>query len=76
MERKQLYGYFKWQTDEISYEKTWTLRRKKNFKRETEYRLIIAQNNAKKQRLKQKSIIYNGIASVDYVVRQTKPLII
>ena len=45
-EEKQLYGYFKWQTSEISHEKTWTWLRKGNLKRETECILIVAQINA------------------------------
>ena len=44
-EEKQLYGYFKQQTDEISHKKTWTWLRKGNFKWETESLLITAQNN-------------------------------
>ena len=35
-EGKQLYGYFKRQTDEITHKKTGTLQRKRNLKRETE----------------------------------------
>ena len=46
MGRKQLYGYFKRQMDEISDEKTWTCLQKGNFKRETESFLIIAENSA------------------------------
>ena len=45
-EEKQLYGYFKRQISEISHEKTWTWLRKGNLKRETEYLLIAAQNDA------------------------------
>ena len=40
MENKQLYGYFKRQTSEISW------LRKGNFKKKTESLLIEAQNNA------------------------------
>ena len=40
-EEKQVYGYFQWQTDEISHEKTWTW-----LQRENESFLIAAQNNA------------------------------
>ena len=36
---------FKRQMSEISHEKTWTWPRKRNFKRETESLLIVAQNN-------------------------------
>ena len=43
---KQLYGYFKRQTSEMSHEKTWTGLRKGKIKRETESLLIAAQNNA------------------------------
>ena len=42
-EEKQLYGYFKRQTEEISYEKTWAWLRRQNFKIETESLLIAAQ---------------------------------
>ena len=45
-EEKQLYGRFKRLINNISHEKTWTWLRKGNFKRETEYVLIAAQNNA------------------------------
>ena len=44
---KQLYEYCKRQTDEIAHEKTWTLQRKGNLKKKTEYLLITVQNNAK-----------------------------
>ncbi len=43
---KQLYGYFKRQTDEMSHDKTWIWLRKGNFKRETEPLPTSAQNNA------------------------------
>ena len=43
--KKHLYGYFKWQTGEIAYEKIRTWLWKGNFKRETESLLIAAQNN-------------------------------
>ena len=46
LEEKQLYGRFKRQITNISYEKTWTWLRKGNLKRETESLLIAAQNNA------------------------------
>ena len=42
---KQLYGYFKRQTDEIPHEKTWTWIRKGNYKKETEPPLIATENN-------------------------------
>ena len=45
-EGKQLYGRFKWLINNISHDKTWTWLRKGNFKRETEYLLTAAQNNA------------------------------
>ena len=45
-EEKQLYGYFKRQTNEISHKKTWTWLRKGNLKRETESLPIAGQNNA------------------------------
>ena len=41
-----MYGYFKRQTTEILHQKTWTWLRKENLKRESEYLLIAAQNNA------------------------------
>jgi len=45
-EEKQLHGYFKRQTQEISHQKTWTWLRKGNLKRETESLIIAAQDNA------------------------------
>ena len=45
-EGKQLYGRFKRLIHNISQNKTWTWLRKGNFKRETEYLLMAAQNNA------------------------------
>ena len=39
-EEKQMYGYFKRQTIEISHEKTWTWLQKGNLKIETEFLLI------------------------------------
>ena len=44
-EEKQLYEYFKRQTDEISHEKTSSWLRKENLKKETESLQIAAQNN-------------------------------
>ena len=43
---KQLYGRFKRLINNISHQKTWTLLRKGNLKRETESLLIAAQDNA------------------------------
>ena len=45
-EEKQLYGYFKQQTSEISHKKTWTWVKKGNLKKETESLLMVDQNNA------------------------------
>ena len=45
-EEKQLYEYFKRQTIEISHEKYWIWRKKRNLKRETESLQILAQSNA------------------------------
>ena len=45
-EGKQLYSRFKRLINNISHQKTWTWRRKGNFKRETESLLIAAQDNA------------------------------
>ena len=45
-EEKQLHGRFKRLINNISLDKTWMWLRKGNFKRETEYLLIAAQNNA------------------------------
>ena len=45
-EEKELYGHFKWQTSEISHEKTWTWLIKENLKRKTESLLIATQNKA------------------------------
>ena len=43
MGRKQLYGYLKQQTSEISHQKTWT--RKENLMRKTEHLLIEVQSH-------------------------------
>ena len=45
-EGKQLHGRFKRLINNISHDKTWTWLRKGNFKRETEYILMAAQNSA------------------------------
>ena len=45
-EGKQLYGRFKRLINNISHDKTWTLLRNGNFKRETESLLMAAQNSA------------------------------
>ena len=45
-EGKQLYGQFKRLINNISHDKTWTWLRKGKFKRETEFLLIAAQDNA------------------------------
>ena len=45
MEEKQQYRHFKGQTSDISRKKTWTWVRKGKLKRETEYILLVAQNN-------------------------------
>ena len=45
-EVKQLYRRFKRLINKISHEKIWTWLRKKKLKRETEFLLIAAQNNA------------------------------
>ena len=45
-EGKQLYRRFKRLMNNISHDKTWTWLRKGNIKRETEYLLMAAQNNA------------------------------
>ena len=44
--KKQLYGYFKRQTSNISYEKTCTWLRKRNLKKETKSHQIAAKHNA------------------------------
>ena len=46
MGKKQLYGRFKRLINNISHQKTWTWLRKGNLKREMEYLLIAAQDNA------------------------------
>ena len=46
LEEKQLYGYFKRQTREISYENSWIWLWKGIFKRDFESILISAKNNA------------------------------
>ena len=53
-EEKQLYGYFKQQTSEISYIKTWIRLRRGNIKRETESILIAAQKQRHKDQLYQR----------------------
>ena len=45
-EEKQLHGRFKRLINNISHDKTWTWLRKGNFKRETEYLLMAAENSA------------------------------
>ena len=77
-EEKQLCGYFKRQTSENCQDKTSTWLRKGNLKRETESFRIASQNNAIRTSYikEKKSIIRNTIASVSYVVIETKPLII
>ena len=45
-EGKQLYGHFKRLLNNISHDKIWTWLRKGNFKKETEYLFIAAQDNA------------------------------
>ena len=45
-EGKQQYGRFKRLINNISHQKNWTRLRKGNFRRETKYLLIAAQNNA------------------------------
>ena len=44
--KKQMYGNFKRQTSDLSREKTWTWLEKGKLKRETEFLLIAAENNA------------------------------
>ena len=44
-EEKQLHGYFKRQTEEISHQKTWTWLRRGSIERETESLIIAAQDN-------------------------------
>ena len=51
---KQLYGYFKEQTSEISHEGALIWLRKRKLKRETESLQISAQNNAIRTMSKQK----------------------
>ena len=45
LEEKQLYGYFKRQTDKVSFEKNSKRLRKYSHKRETDSILIVAQKN-------------------------------
>ena len=45
-EENQLYGYFKWQTKEISHEIIWTYLRQGNLNSEIKSPLIAAQINA------------------------------
>ena len=44
-EKKQLHGYCKWETGEISYEKTFMWLQMRNLKWETKSLLIVVQNN-------------------------------
>ena len=46
MGRKKLYGHFKRLISNIAHEKTWTWLRNGKLRRETEFLLIVAQNNA------------------------------
>ena len=72
-EEKRLHGYFKRPTSEILHEKTWTGLKKGNLKREIEFLLIAAQNNAiKTNYVKAKKIRRHRIASLGYVVIETK----
>ena len=45
-EEKELYRYFKQQTNDMEFKKTWTWLKKGNLKREIESLLIATQNNA------------------------------
>ena len=68
-EEKQLYRYFKKQTDQISRENTEIWQRKENLKKETEFLQLATQNNAIRINLMMwKSIKRNRIASVDNVI--------
>ena len=75
-EEKQLYGRFKRLINNISHEKTWMWFRKVNIKRETEYLLIAAQNNAMRTNHIQARIDKTQqIGNVGYVVIEMKLLI-
>ena len=77
IERKQLHGYFKRQTDVIANVKTkiWQGKKRGNLNIKAEILLIAAENNAVKINYI-KVIIHNRVASVGYVVTETKGLII
>ena len=73
-EEKQFYGRFKRLINNISHEKTWTWQRKENFKRETEFLPIAAQNNTGRTN-HIKARIDKTQQNVGYVVIETKPSI-
>ena len=64
------------QTSEISHEKTWTWLTKGHLKRETEARLIVAQNNAIRTNYVKTKVGHNRIASIGHGVIKTKRLTI
>ena len=76
-EGKQLYGRFKRLINNISNHKTWTWLRKGNFKRETEYLLIAAQDSAlRTNHIKARIDKTKKIANAGHVVTEMKRSII
>ena len=75
MEEKQLYGYFKWQTEVIAQEITWIWLTTGNLNLGTDSLLSTAQNKATIV-FKGKLIIPDRIASVGYMETDMKWVII
>ena len=67
-EEKQLYGYFKRQTSEISHEKTWTWLRKENLKRErnkiADLDYVVIKTKCNKLAQKEYKTRYNSVGKV------------
>ena len=82
-EEKQLHGHFK--RLNISHDKTWTWLRKGNFKRETEYLLMAAQNSAirtnhikatidKTQQNSKCILCVDGDETINHIIRECSKL--
>ena len=82
--KRKLYGYFKWLTNEISHEKTWTMQRRRNLKRKTVSILIEPQNDirtnyvkAKKDKTQQNSkdkLCDAGDETINYIISECNKL--
>ena len=80
---KQLYEYFRRQTNEITLEKTRTWLRKGNFNKETESILIAAQNNdirtnyiqAKIDKTQQNSKCSDRDETINYIINECSKLV-